>query len=91
MCHNRYIEYTLMYIGYECVGYECICYIEYNEYSFMYFITNISISHYLRIKSMESVLKNNFEIFLNKCFYYVFKPPFVFNVFLPLYLYIIIL
>ena len=22
MCHNRYIEYTLMYIGYECVGYE---------------------------------------------------------------------
>ena len=29
MCHNRYIEYTLMYIGY----------VEYNEYSFMYFIT----------------------------------------------------
>ena len=28
MCHNRYIEYTLMYIGY----------VEYNEYSFMYFI-----------------------------------------------------
>ena len=24
MCHNRYIEYTLMYIGYECVGYECV-------------------------------------------------------------------
>ena len=23
MCHNRYIEYTLMYIGYECIGYEC--------------------------------------------------------------------
>ena len=22
MCHNRYIEYTLMYIGYECIGYE---------------------------------------------------------------------
>ena len=21
---NRYIEYTLMYIGYECVGYECV-------------------------------------------------------------------
>ena len=20
----RYIEYTLMYIGYECVGYECV-------------------------------------------------------------------
>ena len=54
MCHNRYIEYTLMYIGYECIGYECIgyecigyecigyeCvgYIKYNEYSFMYFIT----------------------------------------------------
>ena len=34
MCHNRYIEYTLMYIGYECIGY-----VEYNEYSFMYFIT----------------------------------------------------
>ena len=33
MCHNRYID-TLMYIGYECIGY-----IEYNEYSFMYFIT----------------------------------------------------
>ena len=29
MCHNRYIEYTLMYIGY----------VEYNEYSFMYFVT----------------------------------------------------
>ena len=28
---NRYIEYALMYIGYECVGY-----VEYNEYSFMY-------------------------------------------------------
>ena len=23
---NRYIEYTLMYIGYECVGYECVGY-----------------------------------------------------------------
>ena len=23
MCHNRYIEYTLMYIGYECISYEC--------------------------------------------------------------------
>ena len=33
MCHNRYIEYTLMYIGY----------VEYNEYSFMYFITYIYI------------------------------------------------
>ena len=21
---NRYIEYTLMYIGYKCVGYECV-------------------------------------------------------------------
>ena len=49
MCHNRYIEYTLMYIGYECICYECVGYIEYtlmyigyveyNEYSFMYFIT----------------------------------------------------
>ena len=55
MCHNRYIEYTLMYIGYECIGCECVgyeCvnryieytlmyigYVEYNEYSFMYFIT----------------------------------------------------
>ena len=29
MCHNRYIENTLMYIGY----------VEYNKYSFMYFIT----------------------------------------------------
>ena len=26
MCHNRYIEYTLMYIGYECIGYECVGY-----------------------------------------------------------------
>ena len=34
MCHNRYIEYTLMYIGYEYIDYD-----EYNEYSFMYFIT----------------------------------------------------
>ena len=24
---NRYIEYTLMYIGYECVGYGCVGYI----------------------------------------------------------------
>ena len=39
MCHNRYIEYTLMYIGYECIGFECVGYVEYNEYSFMYFIT----------------------------------------------------
>ena len=31
-------EYTLMYIGYECVGY-----VEYNEYSFMYFITLFAI------------------------------------------------
>ena len=23
MCYNRYIKYTLMYIGYECVDYEC--------------------------------------------------------------------
>ena len=30
ICHNRYIEYTLMYIGY----------VEYNEYPFMYFITH---------------------------------------------------
>ena len=36
MCHNRYIEYTLMYIGY----------IEYNEYSFMYFITNAKFSFF---------------------------------------------
>ena len=34
MCHNMYIEYALMYIGYKCIGY-----VEYNEYSFMYFIT----------------------------------------------------
>ena len=26
MCYNRYIEYTLMYIGYECIGYECVNY-----------------------------------------------------------------
>ena len=26
MCHNRFIEYTLMYIGYECIGYECVGY-----------------------------------------------------------------
>ena len=26
MCHNRYIEYTLTYIGYECIGYECVGY-----------------------------------------------------------------
>ena len=32
-------EYTLMYIGYECICYECVGYVEYNEYSFMYFIT----------------------------------------------------
>ena len=24
MCHNRCIEYTLMYIGYECIGYEYV-------------------------------------------------------------------
>ena len=24
---NRYIEYTLMYIGYECVGYGCLGYV----------------------------------------------------------------
>ena len=54
MCHNRYIEYTLMYIGYECIGYECaiigtliyigyecISYVKYKEYSFMYFITQM--------------------------------------------------
>ena len=26
MCHNRYIEYTLMYISYECIGYKCVGY-----------------------------------------------------------------
>ena len=26
MCHNKYIEYTLMYIGYECIGYKCVGY-----------------------------------------------------------------
>ena len=41
MYHNRYIEYTLMYIGYECISYECVGYVEYNEYSFMYFITKL--------------------------------------------------
>ena len=37
---NKYIEYALMYIGYECVGYECVSYVEYNEYSFMYLYTH---------------------------------------------------
>ena len=37
MCHNRYIEYTLMYIGY----------VEYNEYSFIYFIIYIYIYIYI--------------------------------------------
>ena len=32
---NRYIEYTLMYIGYECVGYECVGY-ECVGYVFIY-------------------------------------------------------
>ena len=36
-------EYTLMYIGYECIGYECVGYVEYNEYSFMYFTTLFTI------------------------------------------------
>ena len=26
MCHNKYIEYTLMFIGYECIGYEYVGY-----------------------------------------------------------------
>ena len=26
MCHNRYVEYTLMYISYRCIGYECVDY-----------------------------------------------------------------
>ena len=26
MCHNMYIEYTLMYIGYKCISYECVGY-----------------------------------------------------------------
>ena len=26
MCHNKYIEYTLMYIGYKCICYECVGY-----------------------------------------------------------------
>ena len=39
MYRLRMFEYTLMYIGYECIGYECVGYVEYNEYSFMYFIT----------------------------------------------------
>ena len=43
VCH---IEYTLMYIGYECVSYECIGYVEYNEYSLMYFITGFSYFDY---------------------------------------------
>ena len=36
MGHNMYIEYTLMYIGY----------VEYNEYSFMYFITIYKLLKY---------------------------------------------
>ena len=36
MCHNRDIEYTLMYIGYKCVGYECAIIYRYIEYTLMY-------------------------------------------------------
>ena len=53
MCHNRYIEYTLMYIVYECVGY-----VEYNEYSFMYFITlplNIHCIHECALNDTASL------------------------------------
>ena len=42
MFYNKYIEYTLMYIGYKWhIEYTLmyIGYVEYNEYSFMYFIT----------------------------------------------------
>ena len=44
MCHNMYIEYTLMYIGYECISY-----VAYNEYSFMYFITVTNLIFYLSL------------------------------------------
>ena len=51
MCHNRYIEYTLMYIGY----------VEYNEYSFMYFIT---VSWFLNFEKVTV----NFHLFHGFCF-----------------------
>ena len=38
MCHNRYIEYTLMYIGYECVGYECVIIGTLNIHSLIYIL-----------------------------------------------------
>ena len=33
---NRYIEYTLMYIGYECVCYEYISYVFINTLMYSY-------------------------------------------------------
>ena len=47
MCHNRYIEYTLMYIGY----------VEYNEYSFMYFITEtILLLLYFKLSGFKPII-----------------------------------
>ena len=37
---NRYIEYTLMYIGYECVGYGCVSYV------FIYTLMHLCIKPY---------------------------------------------
>ena len=37
---NRYIEYTLMYIGYECVGYGCVGYVF--IYTLMYVLNPIN-------------------------------------------------
>ena len=42
---NRYIEYTLMYIGYECVGYECVGY-KCVGYVFIYTLMYLCIKPY---------------------------------------------
>ena len=42
---NRYIEYTLMYIGYEYVGYECVGY-ECVGYAFIYTLMYSCIKPY---------------------------------------------
>ena len=69
MCHNRYIEYTLMYIGYKCIGYECVCYVEYNKYSFMYFITSIIFFKtrfyiFIKYKILEWKKKSNINLYI---------------------------